>query len=96
VKASGKQVGGDHYARFAIQPSEFIHKNRLGFLEGNVIKYVCRHGAKHGRQDLLKARHYIDLLLEWEYGNVQGIDGEPGGLALDEDSDTARHVRSEG
>ena len=65
--ASTRQVGGAHYRDFAIQPAEFIHRNEIGFLEGNVIKYVCRHAAKAGRQDLEKARHYIDLLLEWEY-----------------------------
>lgn len=63
------QIGGNHYKDFVIQPAEFIHKNKLGFLEGNIIKYVCRHGAKHGREDLEKARHYLELLLEWEYDN---------------------------
>jgi hypothetical protein len=67
VTASKKQIGGSHYRDFAIQPSEFIHRNGIGFLVGNVIKYVCRYKAKNGRQDLEKARHYIDLLLEWEY-----------------------------
>jgi hypothetical protein len=67
-KASKRQIGGRHYKDFKIQPAEFIHKNKIGFLEGNVIKYVCRHSAKNGRIDLGKARHYIDLLLEWEYG----------------------------
>ena len=67
-KASSQQIGGDHYKDFAIQPAEFIHRNGLGFLAGNVIKYVCRHGKKGGLQDLEKARHYIDLLIEWEYG----------------------------
>jgi hypothetical protein len=57
-----------------MQPAEFIHMNQIGFLEGNVIKYVCRHAAKNGRDDLLKARHYIDLLLEWQYG---GVDAAP-------------------
>lgn len=74
VDASKVQVGGDHYRTFVIQPSEFIHKNSLGFLEGNVIKYVCRHGVKHGRIDLEKARHYIDLLIEWEYNNGKSAD----------------------
>ena len=69
MKASEDQIGGAHYKSFAIQPSEFIHRNGIGFLEGNIIKYVCRYKAKNGRQDLEKARHYIDLLLEWEYGN---------------------------
>jgi hypothetical protein len=67
VSASKRQIGGSHYRDFAIQPSEFIHRNGIGFLVGNVIKYVCRYKAKNGRQDLEKARHYIDLLLEWEY-----------------------------
>lgn len=71
MKASDDQVGGAHYKSFAIQPSEFIHRNGIGFLEGNVIKYVCRYKAKNGKQDLEKARHYIDLLLEWEYGPRQ-------------------------
>lgn len=62
------QVGGSHYKDMAIQPVQFIHANGLDYLTGNVIKYVCRHKAKNGVQDLLKARHYLDLLLELEYG----------------------------
>lgn len=65
--ASEVQEGGNHYRKYAIQPTEFIHKNDIGFIEGNVIKYVLRHRDKNGKQDLLKARHYIDLLLEYEY-----------------------------
>ena len=53
----------DHYD-FEIQPVEFIMKNRLGFCEGNIIKYVSRWRLKNGREDLLKARHYIDILLK--------------------------------
>jgi hypothetical protein len=69
MKPSDSQVGGAHYKGMPIQPAEFIHKNEIGFLEGNVIKYVCRHATKNGKADLLKARHYIDLLLEWQYGD---------------------------
>ena len=69
IAASGKQVGGGHYQLFMIQPSEFIHQNRLGWCEGNAIKYVCRHKNKNGRQDIEKAIHYLELLLEWEYGD---------------------------
>lgn len=65
--ATSTQVGGNHYSEMPIQPVEFIHKNGIGYLEGNVIKYVSRHRAKNGRQDLEKARHYIDLLIEMEY-----------------------------
>ena len=66
--ALDRQEGGRHYADMAIQPVQFIHANQIPFLEANVIKYVCRHKAKNGRQDLEKARHYIDLLLQLEYG----------------------------
>lgn len=68
VPALRGQVGGSHYKDMAIQPVQFIHANGLDYLTGNVIKYVCRHKAKNGVQDLLKARHYLDLLLELEYG----------------------------
>lgn len=61
-----KQVGGSHYKGFVIQPVEFIYKNNIPFVEGNIIKYVCRHREKNGIQDLQKARHYLDMLIELE------------------------------
>lgn len=64
---SAVQVGGEHYSRFSIQPSEFIHKNNLGWCEGNVVKYVCRHQFKNGAEDIKKAIHYLQLLLQWVY-----------------------------
>ena len=65
TKPSKIQVGGDHYKSLAIQPAEFAERNGLSFLEGCVIKRLCRwrRGGK-GCEDLLKARHEIDLLLE--------------------------------
>ena len=63
-----KQVGGDHYAAMKIQPVEFITANDLGFLEGNVVKYICRHHAKNGAEDIKKAIHYCELLLQTKYG----------------------------
>lgn len=60
------QIGGEHY-KLAIQPIVFIHANNIPYMEGNIIKYVVRHRSKGGREDLLKAKHYIDLLLELEY-----------------------------
>ena len=71
MKASETHVGGAHYTALAIQPSEFIHRNKLEWCEGNAIKYVCRHRSKNGRQDIEKAIHYLQLLLEWEYGTSQ-------------------------
>lgn len=57
-------VSPSHYSRFPIQPIEFIRKNRLDFLQANIIKYVCRHDAKNGLEDLMKARQYLDWLIE--------------------------------
>lgn len=62
------QHGGDHYKSMTIQPVEFITANGLGFCEGNAIKYLCRFRSKGGKDDLLKARHYIELLIQMEYG----------------------------
>jgi len=62
-----KQVGGNHYQGFAIPPIDFVHKNNLGFIEGNIIKYVCRFRKKNGKQDLEKAKHFIEMLIELEY-----------------------------
>lgn len=64
--ALNTQVGGDHYKKLKIQPVEYIYANNIGYMEGNIIKYVTRWRDKNGVADLLKARHYIDLLLELE------------------------------
>ena len=66
--ALDKQEGGNHYKDMAIQPVEFITANNLGFLEGNVVKYICRHHAKNGAEDIKKAIHYCELLLQTKYG----------------------------
>ena len=67
MSAYDKQIGGSHYKKMKIQPSEFINKNDLPFAEGNAIKYICRHKHKGERQDLEKAKHYIDMILERDY-----------------------------
>lgn len=69
VSALSTQEGGNHYKDLAIQPVEFIHANQIPYMEGNVIKYVTRWRNKNGIDDLRKARHYIDLLIELEERN---------------------------
>lgn len=64
------QVGGHHY-KLAIQPVEYIHKNDLGFIEGNIVKYVTRHRDKGRAQDIRKVIHYAQLLLKLEYGETE-------------------------
>lgn len=61
-----KQVGGDHYENMAIEPWEIIEKNDLNYWEGNIIKYILRHRRKGGVEDLEKAKHYLDHLIEME------------------------------
>lgn len=67
MSALDTQEGGSHYKDMAIQPVTFIVKNNIPFLEGNVIKYVCRHANKNGVQDIDKAIHYLQLIKELHY-----------------------------
>lgn len=62
------QQSGDHYKNMKIQPIVFINQNQLGFIEGCIIKRICRYKNKNGKDDLLKARHEIDVLISLEYG----------------------------
>lgn len=62
------QEGGDHYKKLDIQPVEYIHANKLNFFEGNVVKYVTRHRTKKGAEDIKKAMHYLQMILELDYG----------------------------
>ena len=68
------QVGGGHYKDLAIQPIEYTVKNKLSFLQGNVIKYITRYKDKNGVEDLKKVKHYVDFILEFEYGVTQDND----------------------
>ena len=63
-RAIKRQIGGKHYKDFKIQPIEFITKNKLSFIQGNIIKYVCRFNKKNGNEDIDKAIHYCELLKE--------------------------------
>ena len=62
-----RQVGGDHYKQMAIEPIEFIMANSLGYCEGNIVKYICRHASKGGVEDIDKVIHYCQLLKELKY-----------------------------
>jgi len=66
MKWDSEQVGGSHYKTMKIQPLEYALQNDLGICEHAVIKYVSRYKVKGGIQDLEKARHYIDILIERE------------------------------
>ena len=67
-KPSDKQIGGSHYKDCVIQPVDYIVKNNLDFLEGNVVKYITRHKTKNGIEDIRKVIHYAELILEKKYG----------------------------
>lgn len=61
-----RQVGGNHYKQFKIQPIEFIHQNNIPFIEGNIVKYICRWRDKNGIEDLEKIKQYVDILIDFE------------------------------
>ena len=67
MSAYKKQIGGSHYKSMVMQPSEFINKNRVQFAEGSAIKYICRHSAKGKEEDIKKAIHYLEMILERDY-----------------------------
>ena len=67
-EALRKQVSGSHYADQAIEPIDYVMANDLGYCEGNVVKYVTRHKLKNGKEDILKAIHYLEFILEFQYG----------------------------
>ena len=60
------QYGGTHYKVLAIEPWDYVAANNLGFFEGNAIKYLTRWRDRGGVEDLKKAKHYIDKLIELE------------------------------
>ena len=62
-----KQIGGKHYRNMKIQPAEFVNENKLLFAEGNAIKYICRHQSKGKADDIKKAIHYLEMILERDY-----------------------------
>jgi len=70
MSAYDKQIGGKHYQNFSIQPSKFVIENELLFPEGNVIKYICRHRFKNGKEDLEKAVHFIEMIIERDYPTI--------------------------
>ena len=70
MSAYDKQIGGKHYQNFSIQPSKFVIENELLFPEGSAIKYICRHRFKNGKEDLEKAVHFIEMIIERDYPTI--------------------------
>ena len=63
-----EQVGGQHYRNKSIEPISYIMENKIGYCEGNVIKYVTRHAEKGGAEDIRKAIQYLQFILRFQYG----------------------------
>ena len=66
MTALDNQVGGSHYKNLKIQPIEYIYANNMPFIEASILKYISRWRNKNGIQDLMKAKHFIELLIELE------------------------------
>jgi len=68
TKLSNKQIGGTHYKKYKIEPIVFVHANEIPYIEASALKYICRHRDKAGAEDVRKAIHFLEMLLELEYG----------------------------
>ena len=79
-----KQIGGKHYLKYKIQPSKFVVENKLLYPEGSVIKYILRHQDKGGKEDLLKAKHFIDMIIERDYSEEPNLKTLPPGYTVHE------------
>ena len=66
-KVWNKQHGGSHYQKYKIQPSKFVVENKLLYPEVCAIKYIIRHQDKNGKEDILKAIHFLEMILERDY-----------------------------
>ena len=71
MKPYDKQIGGSHYQKYKIQPSKFVIENELLYPEGCAIKYIIRHRDKGKKQDILKAIHFLEMILERDYPTQQ-------------------------
>ena len=71
-KVWDKQHGGSHYQKYKIQPSKFVVENELLYPEGCAIKYIIRHRDKNGKEDILKAIHFLEMILERDYPESSG------------------------
>lgn len=77
MSALERMVGGNHYSVMAIQPVEYIYRNKLGFLEGNIVKYASRWRNKGGRQDLQKIIHCAELLIQMHDEEMKHKEQQP-------------------
>ena len=66
-----QEIGGKHYNCLKIQPIQYIFANNLGFIDGNIVKYITRYKDKNKNEDIEKIIHYAKLLLKLEYGYTQ-------------------------
>lgn len=66
MSALDVQIGGSHYKDMPIQPMEFSMANNLDACQHTIVKYVTRFRTKGGVEDLQKAKHVLDMLIEFE------------------------------
>lgn len=77
ITANETQIGGNHYKSCPIEPWDYISRNNIPYLEGNVIKYVTRWREKGGLADLEKAQHYLQKVIELHKEGVEGYGIKP-------------------
>lgn len=100
--ALARQEGGEHYQGMAIQPAEFIRANGLPHAEGEAIFHIARHRAKNGAEDLRKAIHWLEIILELDYAGhgeelpeVAAVRANPAGVIAEMDDLRGKLHRAE-
>ena len=78
-KVWDKQHGGSHYQKYKIQPSKFVVENELLYPEGCAIKYINRHRDKGKKQDILKAIHFLEMIIERDYNETEYLNHRQSG-----------------
>jgi len=73
---NNNKISPDYYQKGKIEVTDFITDQNMTFVEGNVVKYVCRYKDKSGIQDLRKARWYLDKLIEIQMDTKPFKEGE--------------------
>jgi hypothetical protein len=74
MSANDIQIAGNHYKNRTLQPWDVVSAWGMGFFDGNALKYLARWREKGGVDDLRKARHYIDKLIEIETECARQLD----------------------
>ena len=89
------QHGGTHYQKMSIQHWDYVVANEIPYLEACAIKYLSRWRDKGGMQDLLKAKHYVEKLIEVEEAKAVDTESESNGPVFEPSGIPSSMIRND-